>query len=169
MLPGSLPPFRREPGTEASTHPPPSSQTQKHNTHTLKHSHTHTYSHIHTCTHMHKCTHTHTCTCIHKYIVPAHTQHPLWHRLLKDYQDQGLLVEGPLNNLRKNEMHLPKPSKLYNKRNPVSSYLPLSLPLSLPSFSLPPLPHPPSYPSLPLPPAKPSKLYNKRNPVSFGG
>ena len=46
-------------------------------------------------------------------------QHPLWHRLIKDYQDLGLLVEGPLNNLRRNEMHLPKPSKLYNKRNPV--------------------------------------------------
>ena len=31
----------------------------------------------------------------------------------------GVLVEGPLNNLRKNEMHVTKPLKLYNKRNPV--------------------------------------------------
>ncbi len=31
----------------------------------------------------------------------------------------GVLVEGPLNNLRKNEMHIQKPLKLYNKRNPV--------------------------------------------------
>lgn len=36
----------------------------------------------------------------------------MWHRLIKEYQDQGLLVEGPLNNLRKNEMHLSKPIKM---------------------------------------------------------
>lgn len=47
------------------------------------------------------------------------TQHPLWNQLIKDYQEQGVLVEGPLNNLRKNEMHIPKPIKLFNKRNPV--------------------------------------------------
>ena len=85
---------------------------------TLTHTHTYTYAHMHTHTYMYMYsqihyTRTHTRT-------HTHTQHPLWHRLLKDYQDQGLLVEGPLNNLRKNEMHLPKPSKLYNKRNPVS-------------------------------------------------
>ena len=48
------------------------------------------------------------------------TQHPLWNRLIKDHQEMGVLVEGPLNNLRKNEMHVSKPLKLYNKRNPVS-------------------------------------------------
>ena len=39
--------------------------------------------------------------------------------MIKDYQDMGLLVEGPLANLRKSEMHLSKPSKLINKFNPV--------------------------------------------------
>ena len=29
------------------------------------------------------------------------SRQPLWHKLLKDSQDQGLLVEGPLNNLRR--------------------------------------------------------------------
>ena len=29
------------------------------------------------------------------------SRQPLWHKLLKDNQDQGLLVEGPLNNLRR--------------------------------------------------------------------
>lgn len=48
-------------------------------------------------------------------------QHPLWHQLLKDYQTDGCLVEGPLNNLRRNDAALPKPStKLGNRRNPVS-------------------------------------------------
>ena len=48
-------------------------------------------------------------------------KHYLWHRLLKDCQDEGVLVEGPLNNLHRNEMHLPKPStRPNNRRNPVS-------------------------------------------------
>lgn len=55
------------------------------------------------------------------------SQHPLWSQLIKDYQEQGLLVEGPLSNLRRNDMHLPKPSKLYNTRNPVSAGRPPSM------------------------------------------
>ncbi|KAL5479333.1 hypothetical protein EMCRGX_G022843 [Ephydatia muelleri] len=51
------------------------------------------------------------------------SRHPLWHNLIKDYQEQGLLVEGPLTNLRKSEMHLSKPSKLYNKKNPGAHYM----------------------------------------------
>ena len=53
----------------------------------------------------------------------APIQHPLWNRLIKDHQDMGVLVEGPLNNLRKNEMHVSKPLKLYNKRNPVGVFV----------------------------------------------
>lgn len=37
-------------------------------------------------------------------------KHPLWNQLLKNYQDEGELVEGPLSNLHRSEMHLPKPS-----------------------------------------------------------
>jgi regulator of nonsense transcripts 1 len=43
------------------------------------------------------------------------SRNELWHRLIKEYQDQGLLVEGSLNSLRRNEMHLSKPNKM--KRN----------------------------------------------------
>ena len=50
-------------------------------------------------------------------------KHPLWNRLLSDHQEQGLLVEGPLSNLRSNDMHLPRPSKLYNKKNPVRVHM----------------------------------------------
>ena len=46
------------------------------------------------------------------------SQNELWHRLIKEYQDKGLLVEGPLSNLRKNDMHLSKPVKMRNKKNP---------------------------------------------------
>ena len=47
------------------------------------------------------------------------SQQPLWHKLIKDYQDMSLLVEGPLTNLRRSDMHLSKPAKLINKFNPV--------------------------------------------------
>jgi len=33
-------------------------------------------------------------------------QHPLWNNLLKDYQEQGVLVEGPLSDLHQIEMQL---------------------------------------------------------------
>ena len=49
-------------------------------------------------------------------------QNELWHRLLKEYQEQGVLVEGPLSNLHPNEMHLSKPVKM-KSRNPVSKGL----------------------------------------------
>ena len=53
--------------------------------------------------------------------VPLCMQHPLWNRLLQNYQEEGVLVEGPLSNLHRSEMHLPKPStKLTNHWNPVS-------------------------------------------------
>lgn len=40
------------------------------------------------------------------------SRNELWHHLIKEYQEHGLLVEGPLNNLRRNEMHLSKPVKM---------------------------------------------------------
>ncbi|CAI8044417.1 Regulator of nonsense transcripts 1 [Geodia barretti] len=46
------------------------------------------------------------------------TKHPLWNSLIRDYQERDLLMEGAnLTALRKNEMHLPKPSKLAPRRN----------------------------------------------------
>lgn len=94
--------------------------------------------HVYTCT-LCKCTHAHmyvyasystrACTCARSSPLPP-PQHPLWSQLIKDYQEQGLLVEGPLSNLRRNDMHLPKPSKLYNTRNPVSAQRPLCVAVS---------------------------------------
>jgi regulator of nonsense transcripts 1 len=56
------------------------------------------------------------------------SKQPLWHKMIKDYQDMGLLVEGPLANLRKSEMHLSKPtSKLVNKFNPGASFMSRSM------------------------------------------
>lgn len=69
------------------------------------------------------------CVCITRNLsVSLPLQHYLWNRLLKDYQDEGVLVEGPLNNLHRNEMHLPKPStRPSNNRYPVSGPSALAL------------------------------------------
>ena len=55
------------------------------------------------------------------------SKQPLWHKLIKDYQDMSLLVEGPLTNLRRSDMHLSKPAKLINKFNPGASYMSRSM------------------------------------------
>ncbi|XP_065905889.1 regulator of nonsense transcripts 1-like [Dysidea avara] len=51
------------------------------------------------------------------------SKQPLWHKLIKDYQEMDILVEGPLSNLRKNEMHLGKQPKLINHGNPGASFM----------------------------------------------
>jgi regulator of nonsense transcripts 1 len=47
----------------------------------------------------------------------------LWNHLLHHYKENGLLVEGSLNNLRPSCIQFPKPKKLVNRHNPGSHFM----------------------------------------------
>ena len=50
-------------------------------------------------------------------------QQELWNHLLHHYKENGLLVEGSLNNLRPSCIQFPKPKKLVNRHNPGSHFM----------------------------------------------
>ncbi len=50
-------------------------------------------------------------------------QHALWNNLLHYYKERGLLVEGPLTNLKPTIIQLPKPKRLINEQNPGSHFM----------------------------------------------
>ena len=47
----------------------------------------------------------------------------LWNNFLNYYKDCGVLVEGPLSNLRPSAIHLPKPETLKNASNPGAHFM----------------------------------------------
>ena len=50
-------------------------------------------------------------------------QDKLWNNFLNYYKDCGVLVEGPLSNLRPSAIHLPKPETLKNASNPGAHFM----------------------------------------------
>merc|ERR1719507_1925779 len=47
----------------------------------------------------------------------------LWNHLLQHYKDNGLLLEGPLNNMKQSLIQFPKPKKIINVANPGSHFM----------------------------------------------
>jgi regulator of nonsense transcripts 1 len=47
----------------------------------------------------------------------------LWNNLLQHYKDNGLLLEGPITNLKQSLIQFPKPRKLINAVNPGSHFM----------------------------------------------
>ena len=47
----------------------------------------------------------------------------LWNHLLQHYKDNGLLLEGPLNNMKQSLIQFPKPKKIVNIANPGGHFM----------------------------------------------
>ena len=47
----------------------------------------------------------------------------LWNHLLQHYKDNGLLLEGPLNNMKQSLIQFPKPKKIVNVANPGGHFM----------------------------------------------
>lgn len=55
------------------------------------------------------------------------SRQPLWNHLLVMFKDKGVLVEGPLNNLKPSMMTFSKPRPLTNQNNPVGHLLSVAM------------------------------------------